>query len=156
MVDKKKSGNVVKKKAAISRSTGATRKAQNIAIRKEQLREKMKGIEYLRQIENDYKELDKQQELVATAKVKIIDHIKVVGGKEIVIKGHDTKELEIAIVRAEAVGKLLKIKMDTNFRRLAKVLPDLKAVELTDGEGKNPLGGLADALRSAVIGLEKS
>jgi len=69
---------------------------KNKRIRKEALREGLKGREYLRQLDN----IDKI----------VSDEWKTLDGPQI---------------------QALKLKADLQFRRLAKVLPDLKATELT-------------------------
>lgn len=51
---------------------------------------------------------------------------------------------QVATVKVRVIG--LKLQADIIFRKLAKVLPDLKAIELLDENGNNPLAGLIDAI----------
>jgi len=112
-----------------------TKHAQTrIKEQKDALRLKFKGIEYLRQIDNGFKELDKQKELVNKAKNT----------------EKNPSTIADAQAKADCVARIIKVQMDVNFKRLAKVLPDLKQVEVTDQDGNNPLGQLAAALASAV------
>ena len=77
---------------------------------REVMRDRMKGTEYQDQIDNDYAEL-----LMLSA---VVD-----GAKGIL-------DIDNAIRKADCRAKIIKIKLDVNFRRLAKVLPDLKQIEL--------------------------
>ena len=110
------------------------RAQHNRAIRHEQLREKLKGIEYLRQIENDYTELS-----VLAKEVKDVKNTK-----------EDEYKVANTIAKADCRTRILKVKMDTNFRRLKFILPELKSMELTDPNGNNPLDTLGNALAAAV------
>ena len=112
-----------------------TKHAQvRIKEQKDALRLKFKGLEYLRQIDNGMKELDSQKEKVNKAKNSEANPYKV----------QDTQ------AKADCVTRIIKTQMDVNFRRLAKVLPDLKQVDMGDNDENNPLGLLAAALASAV------
>lgn len=105
---------------------------------REALRDKFKGVEYIRQIEESYQELCKLDRTVVEAK--------------------NTKQapfhIQQTLDKAETRHKIIKTKIDTNFRRLAKVLPDLKSVELTDPNGNNPLSTLIEVFRDAVVNHE--
>lgn len=84
------------------------------------LRLKMKGAEYIQQIAKDYTELTALDKSVKSAR--------------------GAANVAIATEKAKTRVQIIKLKMDTNFRRLNKVLPDLKAIELVapdeDGEVK--------------------
>jgi len=110
--------------------------------RKEQqdaLRLKFKGIEYLRQLDNSQKQLEELRTTVRKA------------------RNTESNPNKIAetVAKADSQNRIIKTQVDLNFRRLAKVLPDLKQVDLTDGDGNNPLGSLAEALAEAVGGLRQ-
>lgn len=109
------------------------RAADNRAIRQETLREKFQGTEYLRQITNSYKELENASSSVKKAKATKKDPFVVAE----------------VIAKADCLVRIEKVKIDTNFRRLAKVLPDLKSIEISDPHGNNPMGVFAEALIEA-------
>ena len=107
------------------------RATKNREIRRENLRLELKGKQYLHHIEKDYQELC----LLSTT----------------VKKARSTKTnlhgMSDTLAKVDARHKILKTKLDTNFRRLAKVLPDLKAVELSDSGG----GSFAEAFAKAMV-----
>ena len=124
-----------KEKRRLEKVDGALSKraAQNRAIRQEAIREGMDATRYLNQIQDDFDTLGELYETVKEAKA---DKKNPFGART-------------TIEKAKVQHAILKTKLDTNFRRLAKVLGDLKSVELTDPDGKNPLLGLAAALQQA-------
>lgn len=105
-----------------------------VAEQRDALRLKFQGVAYLRMILADMKEMNEQ-----------VTNVK---------KARSTKanphRASIVQSKADCITRMLKTKFDTNFKLLAKVLPDLKQVEIADPEGNNPLGTLAAALASAV------
>lgn len=119
------------------------RAVENKNIRREALREELKAREYLRQLELIDKEFG-----------EINDHLKNLKGPT----ARDTKNSGFLkannfireISRSEARVKVLKERAVLNFRRLNKVLPDLKAVEISDPEGKNPFANLIEAMRESI------
>lgn len=124
---------------AETKLTSANRKlrqraAENRIIRQEELRKKFQGVEYISQIERDYKELADLSEGVKKAKATKSNPLMV----------------SDVIAKADSRAKIIKIKMDTNFRRLKFILPELKSMELTDPNGNNPLDTLGNALVEAV------
>ena len=81
---------------------------------REVMRDRMKGTEYQDQIDNDYAELLAMSASVDAAK-----------------NSNDNQSaVRDVIAKADCRAKIIKIKLDVNFRRLAKVLPDLKQIEL--------------------------
>lgn len=92
--------------------------AKRKADTKSALRDKFKGVQYISQIARDYVELGKIDTIVKNAKSGKLDLLAV----------------QSAIDKANCRVKIIKVKMDTNFRRLAKVLPDLKSLELQVGD----------------------
>jgi len=60
---------------------------------------------------------------------------------------HVYKQTEVSNARARI--EALRVKSDITFRLLAKVLPDLRAIELEAGEGSDLLSMLVNAVRSA-------
>lgn len=104
------------------------RKAANRERVRENIRSELKGKQYLRQIEEDYSELSRIDSTLKNAKTPA--------------------QTERRVKKAETRIKIIKLKLDTNFRRLNKVLPDLKAIELSDNGGS--IGeAFAAALRAA-------
>jgi len=95
--------------------------------RQDDLRELLKGMEYIRELEAISKELTKMGNKLR--------RLQATGGA-------DSTLVSVAKTRIQ----VLKLRADINFRRLAKVLPDLRALELTDAEGNNPLQSLMDAI----------
>ena len=115
--DSKKLGNAA---AAENRRT----------TRQNELREKLKCEAYLINIEKISNELSKLSALLKRrAKPKSEEKLS-------------TLEISAHKVRILA----LKTQVDIEFRRLAKVLPDLKAIEILDEDGNNPLSGLIAAI----------
>jgi len=103
------------------------------------LRLKFKGVQHITNIFKDAKKLEALEATVSKAK--------------------STKEnpnaTATAIAKADCQTRILKVKLDTSFRCLKFVLPELKSLELTDPNGNNPLGTLAAALQEAVSGSGK-
>ena len=89
------------------------RRARRKAAR-EVMRENLKGEQYLQDIENNNAEL-----LMLSAAIE---------------RAPTLLEVELAVRKADARGKLIKIKNDANFKLLNKVLPDLKQIELGTGD----------------------
>lgn len=109
------------------------RAARNRYLRAEELREKLKAVEYLRQWEDAQKRL-----------VKLSDELR---------KNRSSYVAEeVASVRAEIAATQAII--DLNAKRLNKLLPDLKSTELTDPTGTNPLQVLADAMLKSSGGRD--
>ena len=113
----------------------------------EAIRNKFKGIEYARQLDECYKHLDdilKDLQKAKTAKAKLTK-------KDV---------LDLSIIRGKieilnAQRETIKVKIDLNLKRLKFVVPELKSVELSDPNGDNPYSSftemLIEATRSNVI-----
>jgi hypothetical protein len=95
--------------------------------RADELRMLLQGQEYLRQLEAITSEL-----------VKMGNKLRRLQNKNVV------DSITVSAVKARV--QILKLRADINFRRLAKVLPDLRSIELTDVEGNNPLKALVTAI----------
>lgn len=129
------------------------RAEENKAIRREALREQLQAKEYLRQIQlidDELKTLNQELKDLGfdgrkTSKAAIAKQLN---------------ENDLAINKADTRVKVLKTRLDLNFKRLNKVLPDLKAVELSDPNGNAPFSSFVDAVReltqSATLGLDGS
>lgn len=119
-------------------------KAERQRLRREELRDKFKADEYIRQLDiaaAQYDELLAAMDVAVTRKKRLTKK--------------DVEQLNATNQQIEALKfkmDVLKQKCDLNFRRLKFVVPELRSIEMTDPEGKNPLGSLADALRDAVSG----
>jgi hypothetical protein len=50
----------------------------------------------------------------------------------------------------DSMVKIIKEQKDINFKRLAKVVGDVKAIELTDGDGKNPFTAFVGLFQQAM------
>jgi len=106
-----------------------SRAAQNRLAHQEALREKMDATRYLNSIEKKLIEINRISTTLQQRKIKIL------------IK----EEKAYYDVKLSALGKAI----DVEFRKLAKVLPDLKAIQLEDG-ATNPLGSLLEVFKRAV------
>jgi len=103
-------------------------------------------LEYIRQLEicfKDYEKVLKDLSVAKTHKAKLTKK--------------DVDELSTVAMQIDILNMRVmttKAKVDLNIKRLRFVLPELRAIELTDSIGGNPLGILAEALREAanVIG----
>lgn len=123
------------------------RAEENKAIRREALREELQAREYLRQLESIDKEFGEINETVKNLKTPTAQQTK---ANALVTGNNFGREL----ARADTRIKALKERATLNFKRLNKVLPDLKAVELSDPEGKNPFGNLLEAMRLSISNKE--
>lgn len=93
------------------------------------VRAKMSAVQYIRSIER-----------IAEDLIQISDSLKRLK------KGIDADRASKYHVQINALDKAARIKLSL----LRKVLPDLKSLELSDPEGKNPLSPLADVMREAI------
>jgi len=105
------------------------RAAKNRFIRAEELRAKLQADEYLRQWEDAQKKLTRVADALRKNRSRYVAE-------------------EVAAARAEIAA--LQATIDLNAKRLNKVLPDLKSVELTDPQGENPLATLAAAMQASA------
>lgn len=99
----------------------------------EDLENLLRGKTYLEQIENDYEELEKLERVVGTVKNTKVKPTKVV----------DT------IIKTETRMKMIKIRIDSRFKLLNKLLPDKRATILTDPKGNSLITAFAEAVASA-------
>ncbi len=93
--------------------------------RQDELREKLQCSEYLAQIEKISQDLEKINRLLKRERKKL--------------SANETGTIKTRILA-------LKTRAEINFKRLAKVLPDLKAMEIIDEDGNNPLKSLIEAI----------
>jgi len=114
------------------------RAAQNRFIRQEEYRDKVKGSKLLTALGKDFDRLTALQKVVVEAK----------NSKD------KPFQVRTILAKADTEHKIIKTKMDANFKLLNKLLPDLRAIELRDPAGdETDLGStLAAALRDAVSG----
>ncbi len=107
------------------------RATHNEAIRKKELRDKIDASRLLNQIEK------RTEELVALS--------------EEVKKARNTAQspdkIHITIQKAYARASIINKAVDTHFKLLAKRLPDLKSIEVTDEDGNNIFSAFADAVK---------
>ena len=116
------------------------RSQYNRAARQDQLREMLQGRSYIRQLRGIHSELI---ELGESAK-----NLKLAEASSEKPFPRDAFNSEME--KLEMRRKLLKDRTDLNFKKLAKVLPDLKQVEITD-----PDGNTFETFASAVIALRE-
>jgi uncharacterized protein YwgA len=114
------------------RSRPSTTRTQKIkAAQYDALRDKMKGIEYIGQMNKSMIALNK--ELTKLQRKKILGD----GEKNLI----DTRI------------KIIKEQINLNLRRLKFVLPELKAVEITDPNGNNPFAQLGETIATITKNL---
>lgn len=119
-----------KEKTPRRRGLGEKGRAEaNRKMRQDALREKLQGHVYLQQIEKSRKDLDALSMRLHKERATMT---------------------AVEVTAARARIKAIEAVVNLNFRRLAKVLPDLKSLEISDPDGKNPLDALAAALGRAV------
>lgn len=128
MATKKK---VTKKKAKKKKVNKVPDKRNRVTkikdAQRDELRNKFKGIEYIRQLEQSAKDYDALHKKAKGKRVGLIDR--------------DILKLQIDIIKA---------KVDLNLRRLKFVLPELKAISFEDGDGKSLTEQFFEAMSSAA------
>lgn len=125
--------------------TSRAKAQKNRQARYDALREELKAKEYIRQIQNDYDELQKLIPKIERAKSeKLVAKAKGKSG----LKGYG--EANLTIQKCLAQKEVLKLKIETNFKRLKFVLPELKSVEITDPEGGNPFAQFIELMTQAA------
>lgn len=142
----------VKEQIADHRSTAARRRQET----QDALREKFKGLEYVRQWELSYKEYeDLQKQLISFSEKRIKAKKKLRSKvKKIREKGFDeldTINVELGILSIKM--DVIKNKIELNAKRLKFCIPELKSMELTDPNGNSPLTLFAQAV--AAMGASK-
>jgi len=130
-----------KKKTGVATKTKATKTGQDTDTRsrvtrikqtqREEVRKKMKGLEYVRQLELCMEQLSSEYKKLSNTKM-------------IALANKDVIDLRIRIIRE---------KINLNIRRLKFVLPELKAIELTDADGDNPFAKLGAVISELTKGL---
>jgi len=176
---KKKSSNVTKKKTSKKKAkkkvvTRARRDCSSVAARNRRMRvealiDEAKARAYLLEIEKALIESDSYKKLIEnsiTQKEFIKESLQAFDFldddlnkkefnnclhnaiKNIVKAQHN--ELTTAVVKAEAITKINKLIIDTNFRRLNKIFPDMKSIEVSDPDGNNPMAAFAAVLTEAA------
>ena len=104
------------------------RRAYNRALEADKIRTRMNGIVIVRELKYD---LDELGAIASEAKDK----------------GRLTEdEGRAKLVRIGA----LKIRVDAHFKKLAKIVPDLRSMELGDKDGNNPFAPFAEAIMRAA------
>jgi hypothetical protein len=135
-----------RKQSDQKRPSPSVRASHNRRVRQDALREKFKAMEYIRQLETDYSELSQIVTKLKALKAKklTISQAKAVG------RLHDYEQArfdkEILVARKDVV----LAKIQTNFRRLKFCIPELKAIQLEDPEGKNPFSDFLNFLVEAT------
>ena len=153
MASQAKKPSSTKKKAAPKKKRAAKRSvaqqlcdhrnkaAKDRQNQQKEIRNKFKGIEYVRQLElcsQEYEKLAKELEVAKIRKRETKgDMIKI---------SILNSQIDLAKIRLD----IIKGRIDLNIRRLKFCLPELKSIELTDPEGKNPMAGFVGVLREAL------
>ena len=112
------------------------------AIRQEELREKLKGLEYIRKLDmlaKDYDQVRKEIDKAAKAKLRLNKDDR----KRLT---EINQQLNVLKFKVDVIQK----QIDLEIRRLKFVLPELKAMELSDPKGENPLSPLVEVLSKAL------
>jgi len=124
-------------KDTVRRRAAAAKKAQQ-----DEIRNKFKGIEYVRQLEgcyNEYEQILKDLQKAKTNKAKLTSA--------------ERTDLSIARSQIEILSarkEVIKAKVDLNLRRLRFVLPELKSIELSDPDGDNPFDKFIQMMTEAT------
>lgn len=108
-------------------------------VQREEIRKKFKANEYIRQLEQAYKEYETIAKELATAKIRK----KETKGSRDAIAELNT-QIDLLRIRLDVI----KGKIDLNIKRLKFCVPELKAVELTDGQGNDPFSTFAAAVKA--------
>jgi len=106
----------------------------------ELIRAKLKGMEYIRQLERLAAALDSTRA-----------ELEKVGKLKLKLTKADVQRLATVNLQLDVLDKKLKViqmQIDLNFRRLKFVLPELKSVELTADGGGDLFASLAEAMRA--------
>lgn len=113
------------------------------------LRDKLSGINLLRNIERNYEEVEKIQQDVLSIDgpiAKQVDKRRKVAPISDAVPALSVKD---QVDKCKVSLDCVKIKLDTNWKRLNKLLPDAK--ELDEGEAKkNSAIDFADAMQQAM------
>lgn len=126
------------------RQTPAKRAANNRRERQDALREELKAREYLRQIQDDYEKLQ-----------VLINKIKTLKAEKLLVKMAvklnrlaDYSKARFELEKCMSQKEILRIKFDTNFRRLKFCLPELRSIELTDPSGESLFSKFIEAVEN--------
>jgi len=166
--DKKK--KTTKKKIRKEHRNSSSIAVRNRRDRLEALIDEATARQYLRQIEAVVVDSLKLKDTIDKAKLKSSIIIKSLGlfkflddaslskkdvknnltyAVDAILKAQEN-ELSTVVVKAEVKNKLNTTILNANFKRLNKVFPDVKSVELKDPDGNNPFTELAKALTEAA------
>lgn len=130
-------------------SKGDGRKTNNLSrvnrIRKtnaDEIRKKFKAIEYVRQLEQSAERLE-----------AIVDNLNIAKQLKAKLTVKDIKKISAIRMQIDVLmmqRDTIKVQIDLNLRRLKYCIPELKAMELSDPDGKNPFMSMALQLREAL------
>jgi len=138
--------SVPAKKVSKRKQTQANR-TQKIRQRLHQeLRDKFKGNEYIKQLETCAGDLANLQASMATARKKKLtlkDREKIIMLNQTL----DIYQMELNVI---------KTRIDLNIKRLKFVLPELRSIAITDEDGNNPLATLGSALSQLTKSLSET
>lgn len=124
-------GNNVKDRARINRQ-----------VRQDELRAKFQGVQYIKHLDELAKEYTKvRKELDKATAIK-----QRLTAKDREQKRDINETLNVIRLKLDVI----KQQVDLEIRRLKFVVPELRAVELTDSEGDNPLNPLVRVLQQAL------
>lgn len=120
---------------------------RNKAIIKEDLRKRFKGNQLIRQLKKNYREyVELSDELVLVKMRKSKLRVKKLTKRRL-------NEISILGIKLDCIKlqlEVIKAKVDLILRQLKFVLPELKGMELSDPEGKNPMSGFMNLLRESL------
>lgn len=132
---------------AASKSATASRQlreraAANRAIRQEELRKQLAAGQYI----NNLKEIDQELCEIGVG-VKKLEYEKKEKNDTVAETKRKQQNVNLELKKADVRVSALKVRADINFKKLNKVLPDLKAIELSDPDGHSPFSSIMDAVR---------
>lgn len=140
---------MAEKKKTTSADT-RSRATKHRHAQQQDIRDKFKGIEYIRQLELIAKELEELQKSIdklinERAKLYTKDHNSLTATQK-QKKQQLTDKLRFLNTKLDIIMK----RAELNFKRLRFVLPELKSIELTDSEAGNPFSNLLNTLKEVL------
>ncbi len=128
-----------KKSTALTLPSNNSRAMKNRTIRREATREAIKNMNLITSISKDLSELKTLDSDVKKINVKAHGKGNVIFPAEV-----DIARVEVAKIKVRA--DIIATKINSKFRLLAKTLPDLKAIQLTDEDGNDLVKDFMDAV----------
>ena len=109
---------------------------------REEIRKKFQALKYIEQLE---KSAERLEEIIEK-----INKLSVIKAK---LSKADKDRIYLLRLQSDALimqRDTIKVQIDLNLRRLKYCVPELKAMELSDPDGNNPLKSIAEVFREAL------